>query len=171
MIRRIIFNAAILVGMSAPVMGCSSAESVCSLMCECEHCNDYSEMATCSQLTTVESIAEAYECSEQWEAYMSCIEDKGTCDEEEANFRTTGDGSCSDTEPLGNSCATNADCSFGPPGGFCQGGECMARVCANSGGAWCETNADCPGAPLCETEEEAVDKCIDNASNHQGIGK
>src|SRR5690242_11769219 len=119
--------------------GCSRAATVCSLICDCEHCNDYEEDEACTEYDTSQNIAEAYDCGDAWDAYLVCVEDKGRCKEEEADFTTRAPGSCSGKQATGISCATAADC-FGGPGTTCESGTCMARFCSGiNGGESCET--------------------------------
>lgn len=161
-----ILKALLLIGPLASA-GCGSqASQLCDLACECEHCNDYEEDLNCVQLQAQQDIAEAYECSEEWEAWASCVEEKAECDEDEARFSTSGSGSCSGSMPLNFSCATDTDC--GGFGASCQAGMCVQRVCAGTDGFSCETNDDCPGEDRCGDEQQDLNECIDDSSAHDG---
>lgn len=155
-----------LAGLLGLVAGCGGqASSVCSLICDCEHCNDYEEDLTCIQVETSLSVAEAYDCAQEWEDYASCVEEKGKCDEKEADFSTRADGSCSATQPIGFPCMVQADCDQVQTGLTCTGGECAQRVCAGDPYP-CDTNADCPGGPdRCEDEAVDLGECESKASD------
>jgi hypothetical protein len=150
-------------GMSS---GCSSARSTCALVCECEHCGDLAEELTCTEYDVDEAIAQAYGCDDAWEAYMTCVQEKGTCDAERARFTTRANGTCSETDNLGVSCMTNADCQLGLPGATsCSAGACVASRCSN-GGDYCAVDNDClgQGEELCDDARDKVDQCIEDAS-------
>lgn|GEM_PF-2782531 len=168
MIRHVLTGASVFLGFAVASFGCSSAQSVCQLICECQHCSDRTEEFTCAELEAQQASAEAYECGEKWEALLTCVEEKGTCNEKEADFTTRESGSCSDTQDIGGSCSTNADCQQG--GGFpgnvtCSAGVCKVSVCTGSSSP-CTSNDDCMGQgdDLCENEAEALENCIDAAS-------
>ncbi|MDI1483301.1 hypothetical protein [Polyangium sp. y55x31] len=91
MIRTILVNAALLLGLAAASSGCSRAQVVCDLICECEHCSDENEVQTCGQFATQEDVADAYDCGDAWTTYTLCIEEQGTCDEKKAQFSTVKD--------------------------------------------------------------------------------
>lgn len=162
-----IFEAMLLIGpLAASTAGCGSqAAAVCDLVCECEHCNDYEEDLTCIQLEGQADVAEAYECADQWDAWATCVEEKGECDADEARFSTSGgSGSCSGSEPTGDACTTDTDCGGNES---CQGGMCARRVCAGDGSS-CQSDADCPGQDRCASERDALSGCIDDSSAHDG---
>jgi hypothetical protein len=162
-----ILKAMLLIGPLAAA-GCGShASQVCDLICECEHCNDYEEELDCIQLQAQQDMAEVYECNDQFEAWAVCIEEKGECDEDDADFSTSGSGSCSGSMPLGFSCASDAEC--GGFGASCQSGMCVQRVCAgDSGGFSCETDDECPGEDRCSSEQQELAECISDSSAHNG---
>jgi hypothetical protein len=171
MIRYVLTGSALFFGLATAMSGCSSARTVCELMCECEHCSDPREDVTCAEYEAQEAAVEAYECSEQWEALMTCIQEKGTCDEKESNFSTRGNGNCNDTQDLGTPCTTNADC---PSAGFpvpptCSNGMCVLTSCEDSGTP-CSSNDDCKGEgpDLCDDEEQDLGECVDAASGGAG---
>jgi hypothetical protein len=126
---------------------CSTSTAICEAVCECEHCNKYAELAQCRSAEKAEAIADAYGCSDKYEAVAECTLSKGTCDEKTANFSTIGEGTCTDN-PTGISCATDADCS----GDTCVNTACVERRC-NGSGSRCSTGADCIG--------EGTDGCAD----------
>lgn len=163
-------KAALLVGLSGGALACSHAQAVCELICECEHCNDQDEIIACDQFAGAQAVADAYECSDEYDAYLTCIEEKGDCDETEANFSTQGNGSCSGSSPLNVSCAVDSDCApFGNGGDVrCNAGSCEQRVCAGSGQP-CQNNSDCSGEDLCADDRKDYQDCIDDASDHGGV--
>jgi len=141
---------------------CTSASSVCETICECEHCNKYRELSQCRIMERTEARADAYGCSEQNTAVLTCILAKGRCDETKATYDLTGPGKCVQ-QSQGMSCTSVTDCSgFNPQ---CTNGECTEGSCANSGN-FCNADNDCSGdvVSLCATEEEALAKCISDAS-------
>jgi len=141
-IRYVLAGVVLFGGLATTSSGCSSAQSTCDLVCDCEHCGDPKEDVTCLEYEAQEAEADAYECSDAWEKYMTCVQEKGTCNEKEANFSTRSNGTCSDTDNLGFNCATDADCQNGFPGKVtCSGGSCVASRCSGRGDYW-ETNAD-----------------------------
>ncbi|MDI1447508.1 hypothetical protein [Polyangium sp. 6x1] len=116
MIRTILVNAALLLGLAVASSGCSRAQVVCDLVCECQHCSDEDEVKTCEQYATRETVADAYDCGDAWTTYTVCVEERGTCDEKEANFSTVKDNNdaCQDEEDALNSCIDAASAHDGP---------------------------------------------------------
>jgi len=161
----------LLLGFLSMAEGCSSAETVCELICDCIHCSDSDKDRTCLQYKTREAVAEAYDCSTQWEAHMACIQEQGTCNEEESSFVLRGLGSCSETQDIGMTCMSQSDCdAVGFPFELtCTAGRCVAKVC--SGTFYnCSSDANCVGSGvvLCTAEEDAVRECVENASGGGG---
>lgn len=115
MIRTILVNAALLLGLAAASSACSRAQVVCDIICECEHCSDENEVQTCEQLATQEAVADAYDCSDAWSTYTTCIEEQGTCDEKEARYSTVKDNNdlCDDERDALNSCIDAASAHGG----------------------------------------------------------
>lgn len=89
--RTILASAIVLLGFSFSTMGCSRAAAICEITCECEHCNDQAQLEVCNQLGTAEDLASAYDCSDKWEAYTVCVEERGTCDAKESRFSIAND--------------------------------------------------------------------------------
>ncbi len=117
----ILASALVLFGFSFATMGCSRATVICELACECEHCNDQNEVESCNQLRTAEDVASAYDCSEQWDAYTVCVEERGTCDATEARFSTrddAGDDRCETESVAVNDCISKASAHDGTSGSF-----------------------------------------------------
>ena len=163
--------AALTLGIAATSLlsaGCGSrAGAVCSLVCDCEHCNDYEEEVSCTLYQTQADVADAYGCADQWDAWAACVEEKGTCDDKEANFSTATPGRCNAFEPTTTACMTAADCVSVDFDLTCEAGMCARRVCSG-GGQGCQNDGDCSGDDLCDAEDDALDKCIDDASKHGG---
>lgn len=115
--RFILASALALFGFSS--MGCSRATVICELICECEHCNDQNKTESCNQLGTVEEVASAYDCSEKWDAYTVCVQERGICEAKESRFSTrddAGDDRCQDESDALDSCIDKASAHDGPSG-------------------------------------------------------
>jgi hypothetical protein len=159
------------VGLFFPVgvLGCSSqAGAICSLECECEHCNDIEESVSCESAETQAEIAEAYDCLSEWEEWATCVEEKGECNEDDAQFSTQEPGSCNASMDSGFPCTSDAECEqLGSDS--CEEGTCRIRVCAESGNQ-CTSNEDCPtGEDRCQSEQDALTECQDDASDASGF--
>jgi len=162
-------TAILLIGLAAAAPGCGSrAAAVCEVICACEHCNDYDEDVSCRLLEAQEDVAGAYECGDAFDAWATCVEEKGRCDAKDADFTTRQTGSCSVSDPVGITCLSDNDCDGFGNGLLCEGGMCMQRMCAGGGNQSCESDGDCEGADLCTAQQDALDKCIDSASAHGG---
>lgn len=119
--RNILISALVGMSLAAPIMGCSRASAVCDVICECEHCNDQAKVEACNQLETAEDVASAYDCSEQWDAYGTCVEERGVCDAKEARFSTRndmGEDRCQDEADKLDSCIEKASAHNGTSGNF-----------------------------------------------------
>jgi hypothetical protein len=163
MLRTLATSLPLLFGFATMSTGCTSAASVCAMVCECEHCNEYAEDSTCYGFEKAEAQAEAYECGEKYLAVLSCAEEKGTCDEERVTFTTRGPGNCA-AQSLGSSCMSDADC-FGGNNASCSNGMCTELTCEGSGNP-CSDDGDCSdfGPDLCQDEQDDLASCIDDAS-------
>jgi hypothetical protein len=162
MLRTLATSLPLLFGLATMSTGCTSAASVCAMVCECEHCNTYTEDSRCHSMEKAEAEAEAYECGEKYVAVLSCIEEKGTCDEERVNFTTRGPGNCA-TQSIGMSCMTDVDCFGNNP--TCSNGMCMESRCEGSGDP-CSDDGDCEDGPdLCQDERDSLSECIVDASD------
>ncbi len=119
MMRRIFVNASLVVGLlgfATMNIGCSRAQVICDLRCECEHCNNQDELVECDQLAAQEDVADAYDCSDAWNDLTVCMEEKGTCDETEARFTTrdsNGDNRCETEERALADCIDDASAHGG----------------------------------------------------------
>jgi hypothetical protein len=153
-------------GAVATMPSCTSMPTtLCDLECECEHCNDWEYDFECAQQEMGQEVAEAYDCTSEWDAWASCVEEQGECDEEAARFSTHALGSCSGTMDLGIPCTDDAECEqMGGYSANCSGGSCQMKSCAGQD-VPCQSNSDCPtGEDKCGTEEEALEECVDGAS-------
>jgi hypothetical protein len=141
-----------------------TASTVCSLECECEHCNDIKEDFVCAQREAEHDIADGYGCVEQWDEWASCFEDRGVCDEKEVRYSTLQPGSCSADQDTGFPCATSNECAaFGADN--CSNGTCRVRACADNGNP-CQSDSDCSnGTDLCEVEQTRLRDCQREASD------
>lgn len=119
--RTILAGAFVLVGFSFSTIGCSRAAAICEITCECEHCNDQAQVEVCNQLGTAEDIASAYDCSDKWDTYTVCVEERGTCDAKESRFSIAndmGESRCQDESDALNECVRAASAHDGTVGGF-----------------------------------------------------
>lgn len=162
MIRTFGLSLFLTLGAAVYLPACTSASSVCETICECEHCSDYRELSQCRSMERKEARAEAYGCNDQHAAVLTCMLEKGRCDEEKSNYVLSGPGQCVQ-QPQGVSCMSASDC-----GGFnpqCTNGQCTDGICADIGSS-CSSNSDCDlgGPSVCTSEEDALDKCISDAS-------
>ena len=139
---------------------CTGASAVCAAICECEHCNKYTELAECRSSERSEAVADAYNCGDKYAAVAECTLEMGRCEEKTANYTTQGNGTCIDN-PTGSSCMTDAECF----GATCTAGQCVERACADSFQS-CSVDADCvdEGPDLCEDQQKALADCMDKAS-------
>lgn len=163
MIRNLGMSLFLAMGIVTYLPACTSASSVCETICECEHCNKYRELSQCRSMERTEARADAYGCSDQNSALLDCILEKGRCDEEKSNYIMTAPGQCVQ-QPQGMSCMSAADCNgFDPQ---CTNGECTQGICAGVG-ASCSSDSDCEGGgpSVCESEQDALSKCISDASD------
>jgi hypothetical protein len=155
-------------GLLGTSSGCSSAQSTCELQAECGHWSDQLRDYQCFFYRAQEEAAQAYECSDQWEDYMACVQEKGTCNEKESEFTTRENGKCNETEAIGGvTCMSNADCdAIGSSDPLsCVNNECAFAVCSGDNDR-CTSDADCIGIgeDVCESKIEAVQTCVDKAS-------
>lgn len=171
-----------LLGLSSTTSCKSQAATLCDLVCDCRHCSDLDRDLTCAGYGAQQDVANAYGCESQWENWASCFEDNGECNEETATFSTQGTGSCSGQRDLGIACTDNTQCT-GPGQPTCQSGTCVARVCAGetNTGMMCMTNADCPipgsvcrgtcflqGGAFCQSDSDCPqieDRCGEQAAS------
>ncbi|MBI4704023.1 MAG: hypothetical protein HY744_23185 [Deltaproteobacteria bacterium] len=159
-----------LVGLLASALvACGSlATTICELECDCEHCNDIKEELECTDREAEMEKADIYGCLDQWEAWASCVENNGECNEQKADWSTRGPGKCA-TGPVGMSCTTGADCA-GYPGSTCDGTQCVSQQCADMGMP-CDSDDDCPGGEdRCADEIKSYGECMDKATSLSGAG-
>lgn len=140
----------------------SLAGSVCDAICECEHCNDIEEDELCLLWEAQEEISSVYECESAFEDYATCYEDKGRCEEKEANFSTHASGSCIPNYNSGMTCTDATECYM--PDATCDNGTCHHRGCS-ADGSYCDNDSDCAGDDLCREENQRLMECIDAASD------
>lgn len=152
---------------------CDQPSRICDLICECEHCNDIVEELRCEAASASQEVAEIYGCLDEWTAYADCFENEGTCIEDEANYTTREDGSCSEVYDSGLNCTDNSDCLQlgGIIGARCEGMTCVYDSCADSNGQPCISNSECPGGEdKCGEELEKLAECENEASAHDSVG-
>lgn len=61
--------------------GCGQAVTVCDLVCECTHCSDRAEDACIINVDRMIETAAAYDCTEDFDKYVECIEKDGDCND------------------------------------------------------------------------------------------
>lgn len=169
--RALIVSTGLLVALSALGTACGSrAGTLCDLVCECEHCNDYTETFTCDTIETSLRIAEAYGCESEWESYADCVEQKGTCDAKEVRFTTAEPGSCTSEYDAQIPCVGDAECAV-IGSATCVNGSCHGKACTGSGQP-CSSDGECTGngADRCATEAEALSKCEADSSDDPTLG-
>ena len=146
--------------------GCeSSAQTVCDLVCECEHCSDLDYELTCAGYDWRQDLANTYGCEGQFDAWASCVEGSGKCNERTASFTTMAIGSCSGSQATNYTCTAHVDCTsvFGA-GATCEGTQCNTRLCASTG-IPCQSDVDCvQGVDLCSEEANTLYTCQNDAS-------
>jgi hypothetical protein len=115
---------------------CSSVSALCSKICECQHCNDYTEKVVCEQMHGEAAIAKDYGCESQHSDYINCLDDKGQCHATAARYVTRTPGRCSN--------------------GKCEGSMTVS----------CKTDSNCPdtGEDKCESQKKALSECQSAAS-------
>lgn len=168
--RRLFIAIGVCALLSATAGGCASQpQTLCDLVCECEHCNDYAEEAECARREAELAVAEAYGCESEWEAYATCIEDDGTCDEQKARFSTQGPGQCSGVLDTQFPCTMADECQqFGGETVWtCIAGMCSGKSCAGGGNAPCRQDNDCDGgADKCGLQASNLNECQTQATGH-----
>jgi hypothetical protein len=154
--------------------GCASQpQTLCSLECDCEHCNDLVEEATCADREKDLAVAEAYGCAEEWEAYATCYEEKGKCDEQKASYSTQAAGQCTGMLDTQFPCTTPDDCmQFGGDTVWtCVAATCRGKSCAVNNQFPCRQDSDCDGgADECGVEISNLFECQTAASAHGQAG-
>ena len=148
----------------------SHASSVCDLVCECEHCSDLASDNCVTSLEGTAKYSEAYGCDQEFDDLLTCVEDKGECDDKEARFSTSKE--TTDTCGLvstGLDCTTDATVCNAYPNATCETGQCRYNACAKSMSP-CTTAADCPSVgstDRCEKQQEDLGKCIEKNTGHK----
>lgn len=93
------------------VSGCTRASALCAIICECEHCSDQTKSTTCDDLAIAEDVAASYDCTAKFELLADCVEQRGTCEEKDAEFSLTtdtGENRCQDEKDALQECMDNA---------------------------------------------------------------
>lgn len=159
-----IFAILLMAGGALASWSCTRADDICSLVCDCTHCNDEDEDRTCEYLNRQQDMAAVYGCEAAWESWAECVENKGTCIEESATFTTSEVNRCGSFVDLQIPCSGDAECSA--QGAFCNNGSCMRRACnADPQNQTCTTDSDCPqGEDLCLDMLNSLADCERTAS-------
>jgi len=155
-------RAALLGAMVALLPSCSQESKVCSLICDCTHCNDYANDVLCDELSTESDVASAYGCDTEWGDWLTCIQDQGSCNDTTATFEVTAPGSCTGTTSTGVACPTG---TCPTTGWTCVSGQCMMRTCQGSAQT-CTMDSECTGGvSYCDHESQKLNDCLDHASD------
>jgi hypothetical protein len=128
--------------LGAATMSCSRASTLCGLVCDCEHCNDWEDEQICDQISLSQDVAGTYGCDSAWEAWADCFENSGMCYEEQAVYSTRDLGSCSLNVDTGTPCGSTAECTTHDPTYFCSNNTCVYLACTNTQQA-CTTHQQC----------------------------
>ena len=170
--RRLFIAIGVCALLSTTAGGCASQpETLCNLVCECEHCNDYAEEATCASRERELAVAEAYGCEGEWEAYATCFEENGTCDEQKVRFSTEAPGQCSGLLDSQLPCVLADECQAlgGDTVWSCIGGMCSGKSCAGGNNSPCRQDNDCDGGEdRCGLQASNLNECQTAASAHLG---
>jgi hypothetical protein len=157
--------------LSLAALGCGGPEAeLASLVCDCEHCNDWREEEVYDGLQTGADVADLYGCIEDWDVYVQCQIDEGRCEEDNANWTLQGPGSCTASLDLMMPCMTDAECAMlgGPGAKTCSVTmTCVTTACVGSNNP-CDANSDCPGADQCQSQQDRFNDCINKGSDHGG---
>ncbi len=90
-------HVALLAFLTVPVgvvagQGCTLADDLCDVFCECQLCNDRQEDDCQIVVQASIDLADAYECTDEAETYWDCARNKNDCD----NNLFSIDNSCDD---------------------------------------------------------------------------
>jgi hypothetical protein len=151
------------------VVGCSRAADLCTTVCECEHCNDWEEEATCERLDLSLDVAQAYDCEDDWDNWADCFESIGQCYESQAAFSTSDLGSCAMHVNVQITCTSDSPCRAVDDSYFCSNNTCVYKACDNSPASQpqaCADHSECPvGVDRCAEEAHALLECEQKAAN------
>lgn len=67
----------------AATCGCGSYSALCEAAAECNRANDLDVEACVSNFETEAEVASIYGCEEEWDLLVICIEDEGSCEDDE----------------------------------------------------------------------------------------
>jgi hypothetical protein len=110
-----------LIILGALISGCgSSFTEYCEEYVDCVDGNEADERACVAEISSVASIADAYECKEQYDDYMSCMREEAVCRTEDGYDYWTDRGDCDDEESDLSRCVVKASDYYG--GGYDTGG-------------------------------------------------
>jgi hypothetical protein len=148
---------------------CSTADDLCTLVCDCEHCNDWEEEAVCGQIALSQDVASTYECDAAWDAWAECFENNGECYDDAAAFSTSEIGMCNIHVDVLIACSTDAECRQEASHYFCSNGTCVYKACSNSPAQEpiaCASHHDCPaGEDRCGQEALTLYECEQKAAD------
>jgi hypothetical protein len=70
---------ALTLGGAGAGVGCSSESAFCEAFCACEQCDDSAREQCHTELSSSRSYARSSGCEEEYEAYLDCGTEEGTC--------------------------------------------------------------------------------------------
>jgi hypothetical protein len=121
---------------------CGLAEEYCDTKCECELCNDRKYDECVIEMDAEIDRADAYECTEDYDAYAECVISDASCEDE--NWGLEGDDCANeyedlydcidDASDLGQTgpvtmCSCSCTCTGGPTVTACEGTGCCMSGC------------------------------------------
>jgi hypothetical protein len=80
-LRHAALAAALALPFAISSQGCGTAYSVCDVVCECTHCNDRTHDECIIGVDRLLDVGDAYDCSEDVDAYLDCVENDSDCDD------------------------------------------------------------------------------------------
>jgi len=144
---------------------CSRAKTLCGLVCDCQHCNDWEETQTCDQISLSQDMASSYSCDSAWDAWADCFENSGNCYDSQAKYSTRDLGSCNLDVSTGIGCQATSECTTHDQTYFCSNNVCVYRACDNTQQP-CTTNQQCgQGDDKCNQASLTLLDCERQASD------
>lgn len=154
--------------------GCTLANDICDVFCECEHCNDRQEDECLIRVAQARDTADEYECAEESDEFWECALDRNDCDD--ANWSI--DDGCADeladlTECIDDNSdiigSVQANVAQGPPPDAVDGPSGTVCACTCTCTMACsvgvETRNCGPGEGGCEScDVVCADACLADAA-------
>lgn len=131
--------ALVLPGVLAPACSGNPAAGLCRDVCACEGCSESEEEACLEAADEAQADAEKEGCTEELDAYATCLEDAFKCDDDNAVFTESCDAESEDL----------VDCGVSPPatGNVCDRAAEACGVEPGEGG-----DVECTGVVVCQAQ-------------------